>query len=90
MQNALQASATKKHFKPGLHTDTPCANSQFIFNINIFDLKKLIIIFCMKFNYQVLILSRNRKSCFSESAVADFVLHFTEFTLIFESCIFYK
>ena len=41
--------------------------------------------FFMIFNYQVLIESRKRKPCFSESSVTYFVLHFT---LIFGSCIF--
>ena len=65
----------KKHFKIGLHTDTgyPVQTPNLYLTLTFWNIK-VIIIFNMIFNYQILIQRRNRKPCFSESADADFVL----------------
>ena len=73
----------KKHFNTGLHTETgyPVQTSNLYLTLTFLDRKGNYYVF-MIFNYQELIESRNRKPSLSESAVADFVLHFT---LIFGS-----
>ena len=83
MQNALQASETESISKQVYTRIHPVQTPNLY--LTTFLNKKVNNYFFMIFNYQVLIESRNRKPCFSESAVADFVLHFT---LILDSCIF--
>ena len=77
MQNALQASATESISKQVYTRIQGTLCKLQTTNLN----KKGNYYLFMILNYQVLIESRNRKPCFSESAVADFVLHFT---LIFD------
>ena len=68
----------RKYFKIGFHTNTgyPVQTSNLYLILKFFN-KKGNCYFFMIFNNQILIESRNRKPCFSELAVTDFVLHFT-------------
>ena len=63
----------RKHFKTGLYTDTgyPVQTPNLYLTLTFLN-KKGNYYFFMIFNYQVLIESRNRKPCFSESACRRF------------------
>ena len=70
MQNALQQASAKKTFRTGLHSDTgyPVETPNLLLTLTNLNKKGNYYFFC---EIQVLIESRSRQPCFSESAVAD-------------------